>query len=199
MSRLAPLSAAVAAATLLAVAAGGGPATAKPIDQRHHPRGVQLRRHRLLRRRRPRHRDRGRRRPPFPHWGHGAPPSCPTSSSRSRSTRPSRTRTTTEFVTYSSRSIGKDLKVTDNGDGTFTILVLATGNETCTGWTGRPSPQPGPEPLGDPHRQQRHSAGPHRRRVPEFLGDVKGSTGRTDDACAAIVRPSPESARALAR
>ena len=40
------------------------------------------------------------------------------------------------FVTESFQVIEKDLKVTDNGDGTFTILVLSTGNSTLSGMDG---------------------------------------------------------------
>jgi hypothetical protein len=35
---------------------------------------------------------------------------------------------TGEFVTDFSKTLEKDLRITDNGDGTLTILVLATGN-----------------------------------------------------------------------
>jgi hypothetical protein len=35
---------------------------------------------------------------------------------------------TGEFVTEITRTLEKDLRITDNGDGTLTILVLATGN-----------------------------------------------------------------------
>jgi hypothetical protein len=92
------------------------------------------------------------------------------------------------FVTYSSRSIGKDLKVTDNGDGTFTILVLATGNETWYGMDGKAiARNPGQsrwEILIDNNDTPQD---PTDDEFLEFLGDVKGSTGRTDDACAAMV------------
>ena len=33
-----------------------------------------------------------------------------------------------KFVTSAERSVSKDLKVIDNGDGTLTIIVLATGS-----------------------------------------------------------------------
>ncbi len=42
------------------------------------------------------------------------------------------------FVTESFNVLDKELKVTDNGDGTFTILVLATGNSTVSGMDGKP-------------------------------------------------------------
>jgi hypothetical protein len=44
------------------------------------------------------------------------------------------------FVTSVTPSVlEKDLRVTDNGDGTLTVLVLATGNATLTERTARPS------------------------------------------------------------
>jgi hypothetical protein len=92
------------------------------------------------------------------------------------------------FVTYSSRGIGKDLKVTDNGDGTSTILALATGNETWYGMDGKAiARNPGQgrwEILIDNNGTPQD---PTDDEFLEFLGDVKGSTGRTDDACAAMV------------
>ena len=42
-----------------------------------------------------------------------------------------------KFVTSESRVTDKDLKVTDNGDGTLTILVLATGNAVLYGMDGK--------------------------------------------------------------
>ena len=93
-----------------------------------------------------------------------------------------------QFVTYSSRVILKDLKVTDNGDGTSTILALATGNETWYGMDGKAiARNPGQgrwEDLIDNNGTPQY---PSDDEFLEFLGDVKGSTGRTDDACAAMV------------
>lgn len=93
-----------------------------------------------------------------------------------------------QFVTYSSRVIVKDLKVTDNGDGTSTILALATGNETWYGMDGKAiARNPGQgrwEVLVDNNGTPQD---PSDDEFLEFLGDVKGSTGRTDDACAAMV------------
>ena len=93
-----------------------------------------------------------------------------------------------QFVTYSSRVIAKDLKVTDNGDGTSTILALATGNETWYGMDGKAiARNPGQgrwEVLIDNNGTPQD---PSDDEFLEDLGDVKGSTGRTDDACAAMV------------
>ena len=38
-----------------------------------------------------------------------------------------------KFVTSAERSVSKDLRVIDNGDGTLTIIVLATGNAAVFG------------------------------------------------------------------
>lgn len=82
----------------------------------------------------------------------------------------------------------RDLRVTDNGDGTLTVLVLATGNATLYGEDGTAiARNPGQirfELLvadggtpGDPSDDE----------ILEVLGLVKGSTGRTDDFCEAAV------------
>ena len=44
------------------------------------------------------------------------------------------------FVTEVGNFVDKDLRVTDNGDGTLTILVLSTGNIAGSAQTARPSP-----------------------------------------------------------
>jgi hypothetical protein len=82
----------------------------------------------------------------------------------------------------------KDLRVTDNGDGTLTVLVLATGNAAVYGEDGKAiARNPGQtrfEILVD------HGGTPTDPSDDEFLaflGVVKGSTGRTDDFCAAVV------------
>ena len=82
----------------------------------------------------------------------------------------------------------KDLRVTDNGDGTLTVLVLATGNAVVYGEDGKAiARNPGQtrfEILVD------HGGTPTDPSDDEFLtflGVVKGSTGRTDDFCAAAV------------
>jgi len=84
--------------------------------------------------------------------------------------------------------IDKDLRVTDNGDGTLTILILATGNAVLYGEDGKAiARNPGQtrvEILVD------HGGTPTLPSDDEFLaflGVVKDSTGRTDDFCAAAV------------
>lgn len=91
-------------------------------------------------------------------------------------------------VTGVERSLFKDLKVTDNGDGTLTILVLGTGNATIYGEDGKAiARNPGQvrfEVLID------HAGTPDDPSDDEFIADlglVKGSTGRNDDFCEAAV------------
>jgi hypothetical protein len=82
----------------------------------------------------------------------------------------------------------KDLRVTDNGDGTLTVLVVATGNAVVYREDGKAiARNPGQtrfEILVD------HGGTPTDPSDDEFLaflGIVKESTGRTDDFCAAVV------------
>jgi hypothetical protein len=82
----------------------------------------------------------------------------------------------------------KDLRVTDNGDGTLTILILATGKAALYGEDGKAiARDPGQirfEILVD------HGGTPTDPFDDEFLADlgvVKGSTGRSDDFCEAAV------------
>lgn len=89
----------------------------------------------------------------------------------------------TEVLTGMSR----DLRVTDNDDGTLTILVLATGNVVVYGPDGKAiARNPGQirfEIVVD------HGGTPTDPSDDEFLDFrlVKESTGRTDDFCAAVV------------
>jgi hypothetical protein len=187
MSRLAPLSAAVAAATLLAVTTGGSPAVAKPIDRGtiHEELdlvltdfcgvdGLDV----------DFHADvvfeyavRSRGRDQLPYFTQLA-------TGTRTFTNPDNDR----VVTESFNGIEKDLEVTDNGDGTFTILVLGTGNSTVTGTDGKAiARNPGQtrwEILIDNNSTPQD---PTDDEFLEFLGDVKGSTGRNDDFCAAAV------------
>jgi hypothetical protein len=95
---------------------------------------------------------------------------------------------TNEYVTEIVTVMEKDLRVTDNGDGTLTILVLATGNAVVYDENGKAiARNPGQlryEILID------HGGTPMDYTDDEFLefiGLVKESTGRTDDFCAAVV------------
>ena len=91
-------------------------------------------------------------------------------------------------VTLTVVRVNHDLRVTDNGDGTLTILVLATGNDVYYGPDGKAiGRNPGQirfEFLVD------HGGTPTDPSDDEFLADlgvVKGSTGRNDDFCEAAV------------
>jgi hypothetical protein len=91
-------------------------------------------------------------------------------------------------VTEVGNVVDKDLRVTDNGDGTLTILILATGNSVFYGpdgtAIGRNPGQTRREILID------HGGTPTDPSDDVFLEDlgvVKGSTGRTDDFCETIV------------
>jgi hypothetical protein len=86
------------------------------------------------------------------------------------------------------RSISKDLKVTDNGDGTSTVLVLATGNYTIYGSNGKAiARNPGQTRFRILLDNGGTPADPGDDEFLEFLGIDKESTGRSDDFCAAVV------------
>jgi hypothetical protein len=85
-------------------------------------------------------------------------------------------------------ALQKDLRITNNGDGTLTITILATGNAVLYDESGRPiARDPGQirfqilidtnGTLEDPSDDEEIA----------FLGVVKGSTGRSDDFCEAAV------------
>jgi hypothetical protein len=92
-------------------------------------------------------------------------------------------------VTEVGNGVDKDLRVTDNGDGTLTILVLSTGNVAAYGPDGKA--------LGRNPGQIRlefdvdHAGTPTDPFDDEEIEDsfrlVKGSTGRTDDFCEAVL------------
>ena len=91
-------------------------------------------------------------------------------------------------VTSVAKVIEKDLRVTDNGDGTLTVIILATGNAVLYGEDGKAiARNPGQirfELLLD------HGGTPTDPFDDELLADlgvVKGSTGRSDDFCEAAV------------
>jgi hypothetical protein len=90
-------------------------------------------------------------------------------------------------VTSFSRVIEKDQRVTDNGDGTLTILLKATGNAVVYGANGKAiARNPGQirlELLVD------HGGTPNDPDDDVVLSEelVKGSTGRSDDFCEAVV------------
>ena len=91
-------------------------------------------------------------------------------------------------VTSEEKVLIKDLDVTDNGDGTLTILVMGTGNATAFDENGKAiARNPGQirfEILID------NGGTPQDPSDDEFLEDlgvVFGSTGRNDDFCEAVV------------
>lgn len=90
-------------------------------------------------------------------------------------------------VTLTVVRVNKDLRVTDNGDDTLTILALATGNDVFYGpdgnAIGRNPGQIRVEILVD------HAGTPTDPSDDVFLAEelVKGSTGRSDDFCEAAV------------
>ena len=92
------------------------------------------------------------------------------------------------FVTSVATVRDKDQRVTDNLDGTLTILVLATGNAVLYGEDGKAiARNPGQvrfELLVD---HGGTPTDPSDDGEPEFLGVVKESTGRSDDLCEAAV------------
>lgn len=82
----------------------------------------------------------------------------------------------------------KDQRVTDNGDGTLTILVLATGNAVLYGEDGKAiARNPGQTRFEILVDHAGTPADPSDDEFLEFLGVVKESTGRTDDFCEAAV------------
>ncbi len=91
-------------------------------------------------------------------------------------------------VTSVFRVVDKDLRVTDNGDGTLTVLVLATGNATLYDANAQAiARNPGQvryELLVD---HGGTPSDPSDDEVIDFLGYVKGSTGRSDNFCEAAV------------
>ena len=98
-------------------------------------------------------------------------------------TNPENDRSLRSFV----RVIEKDLVVRDNGDGTLTVIILATGNAVLYGENGKAiARNPGQvriELLID------HAGTPDDPSDDVLLSEevVKGSTGRSDDFCAAAV------------
>lgn len=84
------------------------------------------------------------------------------------------------YVTAEDRVTEKDLKITDNGDGTVTVLVLATGTAQIRDGDGRL--------LGANPGQVRFELviDAEGNQVGELVV-VKGSTGRNDDFCSVVV------------
>jgi hypothetical protein len=82
----------------------------------------------------------------------------------------------------------KDLRVTDNGDGTLTVLVLATGNAAVYGEDGKAiARNPGQTRFEILVDHGGTPTDPSDDEFLEFLGVVKESTGRSDDFCEAAL------------
>ena len=82
----------------------------------------------------------------------------------------------------------KDKTVTDNGDGTLTIVVLATGNATLYGANGKAiARNPGQLRFAFLVDHNGTPTDPFDDEFLEDLGVLKGSTGRSDDFCTAAV------------
>ena len=91
-------------------------------------------------------------------------------------------------ITAVTKFIEKDLRVTDNGDGTLTITVLATGNGVVYGEDGKAiARNPGQVRFRFVVDHGGTPADPSDDVFLADLGMVKGSTGRNDDFCEAAV------------
>jgi hypothetical protein len=90
-------------------------------------------------------------------------------------------------VTQVSRTLNQDMKVTDNGDGTLTILAKGTGNDVFYGSNGEVlARNPGQTRVEFLIDDGGTPTDPFDDEFLAFLGVVKESTGRTDDFCAAM-------------
>jgi hypothetical protein len=99
-------------------------------------------------------------------------------------TNPDTGATTTEVATVTQ----KDQRVTDNGDGTLTILVLGTGNDVVYGPDGKAiARNPGQVRFEILIDDGGTPTDPSDDEFLEDLGTVKESTGRTDDFCEAVL------------
>ena len=90
-------------------------------------------------------------------------------------------------VTYVLTVGAKELKVTNNGDGTLTTVVQATGNVVVYGPDGKAiARDPG---LSRYELLIDHGGTPRDPSDDEIIDGrrIKGSTGRNDDICAAVV------------
>ena len=91
-------------------------------------------------------------------------------------------------ATVVDRVVSKDQRVTDNGDGTLTVQVLATGNSVLYDAAGRVlARNPGQVRFSLLVDHGGTPTDPSDDGDPEFLGIDKESTGRSDDYCTALV------------
>ena len=100
---------------------------------------------------------------------------------------PTTSRSSPETLTSVANVTEKDMRVTDNGDGTLTVVILATGNAVLYGQNGKAiARNPGQvriELLVD------DGGTPTDPSDDEILAEevVRESTGRSDDFCDAAV------------
>ena len=95
---------------------------------------------------------------------------------------------TGNVVTTEERTVSKDLHVVDNGDGTLTITDLATGNFVIYGEDGKAiARNPGQVRFQFIVDHGGTPTDPNDDVLVEDFGLVKGSTGRNDDFCTAVV------------
>lgn len=91
-------------------------------------------------------------------------------------------------VTGELRVIERDLHVTDNGDGTLTIVNFGTGNIVLYDEAGNViARDPGQTRVEFLVDHAGTPTDPEDDVFLEFLGVLKESTGRTDDFCTAVV------------
>ena len=83
-------------------------------------------------------------------------------------------------LTAAFKVIEKDQRITDNGDGTVTALILATGTAVLYGENGKAIAR-------NPGQTRFEILFADDGTFLEFLGVVKESTGRSDDFCDAAV------------
>ena len=91
-------------------------------------------------------------------------------------------------ITSFANVIEKDKTVTDNGDRTLTIVILATGNATLYGANGKAiARNPGQVRFAILVDHGGTPTDPSDDEFIEDLGQLKGSTGRSDDFCTAAL------------
>jgi hypothetical protein len=90
-------------------------------------------------------------------------------------------------VTIHTQFISKDLKVVDNHDGTLTIISLLTGPSTLYGPDGKPLARDPGQVRFEILIDTNGTPGDPSDDIELSSELVKGSTGRSDDYCAAMV------------
>ena len=91
-------------------------------------------------------------------------------------------------ISGSFNTMQRAMDATDNGDGTLTVLFLATGNSVTYGPDGKAiARNPGQVRFELLIDHNGTPLDPTDDEVLAFLGFVKESTGRTDDFCAVVV------------